>query len=131
MSRRRNLTTAAAKITAIAVFIAPVLALSTAHADLRQLDAAGITAALNGKTISGDRDGQVWVQTFDAAGVTYYRAANEAPSEGRWVVREDRFCSQWPSAPTWTCYDMFRDGDAVVFVDEAGKDRPARIAEGN
>ena len=86
MPRRRNLTTAAAKIAAIAIFITPVLALSTAHADLKRLDGAGITAALDGKTISGESDGQVWVQTFDAAGVTVYTAAGEAASEGRWRV---------------------------------------------
>lgn len=131
MSRSFNLTTTATKIAAIAIFITPVLALSTAHADLKRLDGAGITAALDGKTIGGERDGQVWVQTFDAAGVTFYRAANEAPSEGRWVVREDRFCSQWPSAPAWVCYDMLRDGDVVVFISENDEEWTARIAGDN
>ncbi len=65
------------------------------------------------------------------AGVTYYRAANEAPSEGRWVVREDRFCSQWPSAPAWVCYDMLRDGDVVVFISENDEEWTARIAGGS
>ena len=56
---------------------------------------------------------------------------NQAPSEGRWVVREDRFCSQWPSAPAWVCYDMLRDGDVVVFVSEENEEWTARIAGGN
>ncbi len=123
--------TRAAKIAAIAVFLTPVLALSAAHADLKHLDGAGIAAALDGKTISGERGGKAWVQTFDAAGVTLYSAAGDGASEGRWRIREDRFCSQWPPAPAWVCYDMFRDGDVVVFIGEDGEERPARITGGN
>jgi hypothetical protein len=131
MSRSINLTTAAAKIAAIAFFITPVLALSAAHADLKPLDGAGISVALNGKTISGERGGTTWVQTFDAAGVTFYGAAGEVPTKGRWVVREDRFCSQWPSAPDWACYDMLRDGDVVVFISESDEEWTARISGSN
>ena len=131
MSRIFGLTTAAAKTAAIAVFMMPVLALSAAHADLKRLDGTGISAVLDGKTISGERDGKAWVQTFDAGGVTLYTAAGEAASEGRWRVRDDRYCSQWPPAPAWVCYDMFRDGDVVVFVSEGGEEWPARITAGN
>lgn len=123
--------TRAAKIAAIAVFLTPVLALSAAHADLKRLDGAGIAAALDGKTISGERGGRAWVQSFDAAGVTLYSAAGEAESEGRWQVREDRYCSQWPPAPAWVCHDMFRDGDVVVFIGEDGEEWLARITGGN
>ena len=131
MQRSIGLTTAAARIAAIAVFMMSVLAFSAAHADLKRLDGTGISAALDGKTISGERDGKAWVQTFDAGGVTVYTVAGEAASEGRWRVREDRFCSQWPPAPAWACYDMFRDGDVVVFIGEDGEQWPARITGGN
>ena len=131
MQRRFGLMTAAAKIAVIAVFMTLALAVSVAHADLKRLDGAGIAAALDGKTISGERDGKAWVQTFDAAGLTVYTAAGEAASEGHWRVREERFCSQWPPAPAWVCYDMFGDGDVVVFVGEDGVERPARITGGN
>jgi hypothetical protein len=131
MQRSSGLTMAAAKILAIAVFITSILAISDAHADLERMDGAGIAAALDGKTISGERGGKAWVQTFDAAGVTIYRAAGEAPSEGRWRIRQDRFCSQWPQAPAWVCYDMFGDGDIVVFIGEDGEEWTARIAGGN
>ena len=131
MQRSFGLTTAAARIAAIAVFTTLALAISVAHADLKRMDGVGIAAALDGKTISGERDGKAWVQTFDAAGVTVYTAAGEAASEGRWRVREDRFCSQWPPAPAWVCYDMFRDGDVVVFIGEDGEQWPARITGGN
>ena len=127
MQRRFGSTMAAAKITAIAVFTTLALAISVTYADLKRLDGAGIAAALDGKTISGERDGKAWVQTFDAGGVTVNTAAGDAASEGRWRVREDRFCSQWPPAPAWACYDMFRDGDVVVFVGEDGEEWPARI----
>ncbi len=104
--------------------------MSAAEAELARLDGAGITAALAGKTISGERAGKAWVQTFDAAGVTVYTAAGEAASEGRWRVRDDRFCSQWPPSPAWVCYDLFRDGDVVVFVGD-GEEWPARIKGDN
>jgi hypothetical protein len=131
MQRSFGLTMAAAKMAAIAVFMTLAIAISAAHADLKPLDGAGIAAALDGKTISGERGGKAWVQTFDAAGVTVYTAAGEAASEGRWRVREDRFCSQWPPSPAWACYDMFADGDVVVFVGEDGEQWPARITGGN
>lgn len=131
MPRSFGLTMAAVKFAAIAVFITSVLAVSAAHADLERLDGAAIAAALDGRTISGERDGKAWVQIFDAAGVTVYTADGGAASEGRWRVREDRFCSQWPPAPAWVCYDMFRDGDVVVFVGEDGEQWPARITGGN
>ena len=57
MPRSFDLTAAAAKIAAIAVFITLVFAISAAHADLKRLDGAGIAAALDGKTISGERGG--------------------------------------------------------------------------
>ncbi len=131
MLRSLGLTRAAAKIAAIAIVMTPVFALSGAQADLTRLDGAAISAALDGKTIGGERGGKTWVQTFDAAGVTVYAAAGEAASEGRWRVREDRFCSQWPPAPAWVCYDLFRDGDVVVFIGENGEEWTARITGGN
>jgi hypothetical protein len=131
MQRRFGLTMTAAKVAAVAVFITAALTVSAAHADLKPLDGAGIAAALDGKTISGERDGKAWAQTFDAGGVTVYTAAGEAATEGRWRVREDRYCSQWPPAPAWACYDMFRDGDVIVFVGEDGEQWPARISDGN
>ena len=130
MPRSFGLTTVAAKIAAIAISMTLALAIPAAHADLNRMDDAGIAAALDGKTISGERDGKAWVQTFDAAGVTV-PVVGGAASEGRWRVREDRFCSQWPPAPAWVCYDMFRDGDVVVFVGEDGEEWPARITSGN
>ena len=130
MQRSFGLTMAAAKFAAIAISMTLALAISAAHADLKRMDGAGIAAALDGKTISGERDGKAWVQTFVAAGVTVYTAAGEA-SEGRWRVREGRFCSQWPPAPAWVCYDMFRDGDVVVFIGEDGEQWLARITGGN
>ena len=136
MQRSFGLTMAAVKCAAIAVFAASILAgsilaASPARAEPERMDGAAIAAALDGQTISGERDGKAWVQTFDEGGVTVYTAAGEAASEGRWRVREDRYCSQWPPSPAWACHDMFRDGDVVVFIGEDGEQWPARIAGGN
>ena len=122
-----GLTAAAVKIAAIALLMTLGLAISAAHADFERLDGAGIATALNGKTIGGE----TWAQTFDATGITAYSENGEAPTQGRWLVRKDRFCSQWPAAPAWVCYDMFREGDLVVLVGENGKILTARITDGN
>ena len=124
-------TAAAVKIAAIALLITLGLAISAAHADFERLDGAGIATALNGKTIGGERDGKTWAQTFDATGVTAYSVNGEAATQGRWLVREDRFCSQWPAVPAWVCYDMFREGDLIILVGENGEKWPARIADAN
>jgi hypothetical protein len=83
MPRSFALTGAAARSAAVALFMTPVFALSAAHADLERLDGAGITAALAGRTIGGERDGKTWAQTFDATGVTAYSVDGEAPTQGR------------------------------------------------
>ena len=130
MQAGRTSTLAAAKVAAITIIITSALAIAPAHADLKRMDGSGIAAAMEGKTISGKRDGKAFVQTFDAGGITVRKVAEEAALEGSWQVREDRFCLQWPAA-AWTCYDIFGDGDVVVFVGEDGEQWPARIAGGN
>jgi hypothetical protein len=59
-------------------------------------------------------------QRFYPSGRTLYDAGQE--SWGSWEVRGDQYCSQWPPAGGWACYDMFMDTKAgeVRFVGESG-----------
>ena len=99
------------------------LALSNAAlAGGRKLNGGQIAETLEGRTVSGVQNGQAWEQDFHKGGMTDYRAAGEGPSEGRWRVKSDRFCSQWPPARAWVCYDIFRDDDVVSFVPTDGGD---------
>jgi hypothetical protein len=56
-------------------------------------------------------------QVFHATGRTLY--AYGEPSWGYWRIAAGRYCSQWPPATDWDCYDVFHDGArGVRFVDD-------------
>ncbi len=92
--------------------------------EFRTLTGDEILAALTGKKL--DYGDGVW-QTFDATMLTQYVA--DRPSAGRWVVREDRYCSLWPPSDLWVCYDVQQNGDVIRFVDESGETTDGTFAK--
>ena len=78
--------------------------------------AADVAALLAGRSVAyaGAQ------QSFRADGGTTYVASR--PTEGAWEVRDGRYCSVWPPATRWVCYDVEVSGDGarVRFVTEAG-----------
>ncbi|GAA6162632.1 hypothetical protein NBRC116590_03360 [Pelagimonas sp. KU-00592-HH] len=78
------------------------------------LNGAEIAAALNEQTLHYEDATQV----FYESGRTLYDAGR--PSWGYWAVRGDQYCSQWPPADGWACYDMQRNGDVLRFIGESG-----------
>lgn len=88
---------------------------ASAHEDghWRALAASEISYALN-ERIYVYEGGET--QRFYASGRTLYNAGQD--SWGYWAVRGDQYCSQWPPADGWSCYDM--DGDeesgAIRFI---------------
>ena len=66
-------------------------------------------------------------QTFSAAGATTYSQGGR-DSFGSWEVRGDRYCSRWPPADGWACYDVMRDGETLVWVGESRARTVNRIA---
>ena len=92
------------------------------HADQRKLSGPQIKEMLEDGTVSGIQNGQAWTQDFRKGGMTVYRADGESPSEGRWRAKADQFCSQWPPARAWVCYDIIREGDGILFVPADGGD---------
>ncbi len=118
--------------TSLAVAICCGLGGGPAGAAGIELDGPAIWQALEDRCVGGIQHGLVWQQDFRKGGMTIYRASGERPSEGRWRVNSDRFCSQWPPSRAWTCYAVIADGDDIAFVPDDGGDvwhatiKPAR-----
>ena len=62
--------------------------------------------ALAGRTaFEAGKDYRPWRQFFGADGKTLY--LGEGPSSvGEWEVRDGQYCSLWPPAKDWVCYDV-------------------------
>ncbi|WP_224815211.1 hypothetical protein [Hasllibacter sp. MH4015] len=88
------------------------------------LDGAGITALLTDRIVTYENGA---TQRFYPSGRTLY--THGEPSWGEWRVEADRYCSLWPPAPDWDCYDVSADGDAVNFMDDWGNDFPGTLSE--
>ena len=109
-----------------------VAGLATAHAEPVRMNGAEITEALAGKIVAGNQKGREWRQEFRASGWTSYRETNggsSSPSEGRWRVQGDQYCSVWPPSDFWACYDMARDGEEIMFVESDGTQWRARYVD--
>lgn len=94
-------------------------------ADWVRLTGVEAEAALNGTTLKYEAARQV----FYASGKTLYDHGR--PSWGYWAVRGDQYCSQWPPADGWACYDLDRhSGDGRLrFVSETGATTEGLIVE--
>lgn len=104
---------------------------AAAIAGERALTGAEIRTALSGNTAEGVQDGVAWKQYFDPNGQTTYVSGGRA-SPGRWSVRGDKYCSQWPPSERWDCYGMTGEEDRMTFVpDGGGADWPVRMSNGN
>ena len=99
--------------------------------DERPLSGAEIKSSLSGNTVSGVQDGEAWKQYFDPNGQTTYVSGGRA-SPGRWAVRGDKYCSQWPPSERWDCYEVTGNGNRMSFVpDGGGADWPFTVVSGN
>lgn len=79
---------------------------------------------LNGDQINAALSDHTYVyenhatQRFYASGRTLYNAGQD--SWGYWEVRGDLYCSQWPPAGGWACYDVERLATRLRFIGERG-----------
>lgn len=87
----------------------------TAAEEFRPLTGDQISSALTGQKL--DYGKGIW-QTFDASMSTQYFSGRL--SAGRWAVRGDQYCSQWPPSDLWACYDGQQSGDTIRFIDDNG-----------
>jgi len=82
--------------------------------DMPKLDDARIVAILTDQKL---RYSDGW-QEFFASGRTLYNAGRD--SWGYWRAQGGQYCSRWPPADVWACYDVYAAGDAVRFVGAGG-----------
>ncbi len=89
------------------------------------LEGAAITVLLIDKTVTYPTA----TQHFYASGRTSYTHGRE--SWGYWEVRADQYCSQWPPADGWACYDVLTRPHEVRFVGESGDATDGQLKAGN
>ena len=91
----------------------------------RPLAGAEIEEALSGRTLAYDFERQ----RFFASGRTSYDAG--ILEWGHWEVRDDRYCSLWPPAEDWTCYDVAvregPEGREIRFSADGVEDSVGRV----
>lgn len=96
-----------------------------AHASDRRLDGPAVTAALSEHVLAGDDRGRKTEQMFQKHGTTYY-SVDGSQSQGRWQVRGNQYCSQWPPGDGWSCYDVLADGGLIALVAKSGERYPVK-----
>jgi hypothetical protein len=98
--------------------------------------ASAVEVAMKGsdilKTLTGARvDGSNWSQSFEVGGATIYTGADGKQSTGRWDVRGDEYCSEWPPSDVWACYamaaDTAADGTTIIWISADGLRDSARL----
>lgn len=115
------------------VFFALILSLPSLAAEM-PLSGAEIEAALAGNSVVGVKDGNTWRQTFEINGRTMYFAESAPPSNGKWRVEGDTYCSLWPPQGRWSCYGVTGDlgsrSRTITFVGASGDRWPAEVRPG-
>ena len=91
----------------------------SASAGETQLTGPQIREALSDHTYRSADKGKDAEQIFQASGTTYY-TENGSQSQGRWEVRGDTYCSNWPPSEAWSCYMVVVDGEVLSFVSASG-----------
>jgi hypothetical protein len=87
--------------------VALLFAALTASASAEALKGKAIEALLDDTTVfslAGSAD--VWRQSFSRGGQTIYVDAAGQKTFGLWLVRGDKYCSQWPPSDRWVCYEV-------------------------
>jgi hypothetical protein len=83
------------------------------------LDGKSIEPLLNDTTVYGlPLAPNSWRQSFAKNGETIYIDASGAKTIGQWLVRGDKYCSQWPPSDRWSCFgvESGRTADGMVTV---------------
>ena len=80
----------------------------SAQAGETELTSQSIENLLKGQSISGVHYQQKTVQYFSESGLTLWmKAGDKAPSEGKWKVENNQYCSDFGSG--WGCYKVVND----------------------
>lgn len=127
---RRDAMGAVALVIAIAAFGRSAGAI----AEERALTGPEIRALIEGNTVIGESVSGSYTQYFDPTGLTTYADEGAEPTEGRWRVEGDQYCSTWPPGEAWICYDVTADLAAspptITWIGESGTQYPGVVHEG-
>ena len=76
-------------------------------------------ALLDQQLVYPDEGGAI--QEFHSNGSTVY--IENGPSFGTWRTSVTQYCSVWPPASSWVCYDVFlsKDRTSVRFIGSSGR----------
>jgi hypothetical protein len=100
----------------------------------RTLTGPEIAQLLAGNTVDGAAAKGRSLQYFDASGSTTYVGPGEPPSQGRWRVEGDKYCSQWPPSDGWACYDVEGEPEAspptITWIGASGTRYPGIVMAG-
>jgi len=86
----------------------------------KRLNGEQIKQALEGASLVYPKEGGA-TQDFEPNGSTTY--VEGRPSLGEWKVSGAQYCSSWPPAAGWVCYDVSINNErsAVRFIGESGR----------
>lgn len=107
--------------------------MKVAQAEPERLSAAEIAEALSGNTVDGLWGSTRYRSYFAADGTTLYQPEGRAPDRGKWRAdaARDRYCSGWERSG-WGCYDVYRDGDTIIWGIPGTDTRyPSILLQGN
>jgi hypothetical protein len=102
-----------------------LLLAGSADAAERKLSGTEIREHLIGHMFRHADNTKMVMQTFRAEGITYYYEGS-AQSEGRWDIRGDKYCAQWPPRKGWTCYAVSGGEAELTFISAAGARYPIK-----
>ena len=106
---------------------------SAAVAAEKKLTAHEIADALTGNTVEGMWGETPYKSYFDPSGFTIYQPEGRPQDRGKWRVDGEthRYCSHWERSG-WSCYDLYRDGDEIIWQIPGDDTRyPSKLLEGD
>ncbi len=116
----RSFVAAALLPAAISVFAAA----GPLQAEERRMTALQIREALAGNTVVGTWGRTPYRSYFRPDGLTIYKPDGGEPESGKWRVdmEKDQYCSWWARSG-WSCYELYRDGRSVIWVEPYSESR--------
>lgn len=116
------------KPTRLASLLLLQLMTAATEAAERRLTGEEIRVMLTDRIFRHADNSQVVLQTFRDKGVTYYYEGSEQ-TEGRWEVRGDKYCSQWPPRKARTCYNVMAEENVLTFISATGVRYPVETVQ--
>ena len=103
-----------------------------AVADEKKLSAHEIVQALLGNTVEGRWAETAYRSYFAPDGTSVYQPEGQPPEASKWRVdgEADRYCAHRETSG-WSCYDVYRAGDTIIWRDPAAGTRyPSALLQG-